>query len=294
MDDSDLGDVLLPKLLRLEDEPVDPNDLAAYVEGTLPPEQHARIAARIERNPEAMLLVRAMEEDRRHQRSMRWRAVALAASVLLAVGLWWIHGRTRAPRQEPLEVQMLAAVINVGEQAPELFEGFAPLDDDALKTKPATTRGGAAWLAPVGTLLEAPSTLRWTNADDSSLVRVTIKGPDTRWSQEVEGDHIAAPTLAPGRYTVTLEALDALGGQSTRAVFEIADDAAREKLARAEEVIRANAEGAVADLLIAHYATWAGFHGRAHAAAAVAQKAGGETGAAAAKLAAHLDVVAPR
>ena len=55
MDDRDLGDVLLSKLVQLEDEHVDPNELAAYVAGTLPAAEHERLAARIERDPEAII-----------------------------------------------------------------------------------------------------------------------------------------------------------------------------------------------------------------------------------------------
>jgi hypothetical protein len=294
VDDRDLGEVLLPKLVRLDDEPVDPNDLAAYVEGSLPADQHAQLATRIERNPEAMMLVRAMEEDQRHARSVRWRALALAASVLLGLGLWWTQGRSRDAREEALDVRLLAAVINLGEQAPETFEGFAPIPDEELRTSASVTRGGAAWTAPTGILLEAPKTLRWRMPDGSSRVRVSLRGPGVDWSQEVDGDQVAAPTLGPGRYVARLEMLDALGAQTTRAVFEIADAEDRARLARAEDAIRANAEGALADLLLAHYATWAGFHGAAHAAAERAATAGGETGAAAAKLVRHLDVIAPR
>ena len=294
MDDRDLGDVLLPKLMQLDEEPIDPNTLAAYVAGTLPSEEHDELAARISRDPEAMMLVRAMEEDARSVNTRRWSVAALAASVLLAVGLWWGSPADDTLDDVDVDSRLLAAAERLGEREPELFGGFEPLTADALESEPAVTRGGATWLAPSGTLLQAPTTLRWKNAPDSTLVRVTLEGAAANWSEEVEGESVAAPPLAPGRYVVRLMPLDALGAQTTRAVFEIASADTRERLARADAALRAEVDDALADLLVAQHAVWAGYFGHARKAAELAAKREGAVAKHAARLLQHLDVVAPR
>lgn len=294
MDDRDLGDMLLPKLMQLDDEPIDPNALAAYVAGTLPADEHDDLAARIARDPEAMMLVRAMQEDARAVTTRRWSVAALAASVLVAVGLWWGGSHEESFDDVDVDVQMLAAAERLVEREPELFGGFFPLGADALKTEERLTRGGAVWHAPTGKLLGAPELLRWVNAADSSLVRVTLAGPATQWSHEVEGTTVAAPALAPGRYVVSLTPLDALGAQTTRAVFEIAGPDARERLVRADEALRAEGGEPLADLLVAQHALWRGYYVHARQAAELAAKQGGRVAEAAARLLTHLDVIAPR
>ena len=294
MDERDIGDVLLPKLVQLEDEPIDPNLMAAYVAGTLPPEQEEELAARIARDPEAMMLARAMQEDARSTRTRRMGFAALAASVLIAVGLWWGGQGDDAGEDMDVDTRLLAAAERLVERQPALFEDFAPLGDDELQRGDHVTRGGLTWIAPRGVLLEPPTEWRWSGAPAGDSVGLQITGPDCEYSKILEGDRAEAEHCGAGRYVVSLTAQNGLGGQSTRAVFEIADKERAANRARAEALIRAELDGPMADLLVAHHAIRGGFLVYARSLVDKAAAGDGAVAEAAAKLRAHLDVVAPR
>lgn len=57
MDDREFQDGLLPKLVRIHDDRLDANTIAAFVDGALSQREAARVAARIARDPDALLLV---------------------------------------------------------------------------------------------------------------------------------------------------------------------------------------------------------------------------------------------
>lgn len=294
MDDRELSGELLPRLIELGAEPVDPNLVAAYVDDALPDAERRTLVPRIESDAEALFIARALEEDRRHARAVRTRIFALAASVVLAVGVWWTHSSGRDAPRPSIVTRMASATQVLKTRAPELFDGFEPLADGDLRRTNGTPRGGATWISPVGVLVEAPAELRWRNAAGSSTVRISLRGPGVDWEREVEGDRVAAPALAPGRYVVRLRALDALAGQEVRRGFEVADDSARAALQRAIASIRAHVDGDLASLLAAHYATRRGFHARARELVEAAASGEADVAAAARALRTHLDAIAPQ
>jgi len=292
MDDRDLREQLLPRIVRLRAESVDPNLLAAYVDGSLSPEEHREVASRIAADPDALLFVRALAADRRRERLAPYRIAAMAAALLLGLGLWWASDHEPAPASPDLTTRLADVGARLAREAPELLADFAPLSGDALRTEGSVTRGGPAWIAPSGLLLQAPHTLRWRNPPGASRVEISLSGPGTNWVREVDGESVDAPALAPGRYVVRLRALDALAGQPIRRVFELADDRTRLRHERALDFVQSRAPADLADLLGAHYAVRARLYEQARPLLRAAIEGGGEAAQAARALDRHLDVVA--
>ncbi len=103
---------------------LDPETLAAYVDGLLPPEERAKVDAEIAADPEnfewLVNTIGAVDDDtiqvlpfqrRRAVRSGVWVLLAAAASALLVVQLqpeWWQH--LRGPQADPRFATLVAAV----------------------------------------------------------------------------------------------------------------------------------------------------------------------------------------
>jgi hypothetical protein len=278
MDDHTFQNRILPRLLQVHQEPLDPNVIAAYVGGTLSEEEKGEAERRLAADPEAALLVRALREDlvdvhgedamahgppapastseaaARPERVVGgWWASAAAAIALFAVGLVAFQlGPT--PRRVDLQTRLTRATRELGQVAPEHFASFTPLEGSELQSLRGAARGGVIWLGPRGVVLEAPREFRWRNPEDGERAEVRLVGPTINWKREVRGNHVAAPELGPGRYVITIRSLDSLAAQSTRRTFEIADAESIARHARAMALIREHAPRDIADVLLAHYA----------------------------------------
>lgn len=290
------ADDVLPGLFAVSEDPIDPNLLAAYVDGSLSELETRRVEARILRDPETLLLVRTLQEGHGRQRSQVWRWVAVAAVVLLVVGLAW---RWRADTGQGggapvpgLEQQLAAAVAALGDDDEAHLADFVVPDRDAWQTQ-TTARGADLVVWPTGVLLTAPDAVRWSTTDGSERFAVHVRGPDLLIRREVEGTSLDLPHLAPGRYTVSLRSLDALAGQPVKRRFEVADDETRARHAEALAHIGARADERTRDLLVAWYALQHRLFVPAREALARAARGPAEVRTEAARALAHLDAIAP-
>ncbi len=265
MDERQFADRLLPRLLEVDAQPPDPNLVAAYVAGTLDAETRRRVARSIEVDPESMFLVRALRADRRRT-NVRRALFSIAAVALAAVGLG-IAMRGRESRLDSVDDRLVAAVASLRERAPDLFGTFALLSAESSPLGPAVVRGGGAITWPVGVMLAQPSEVRWRAAAGATRVHVTVLGTGFEWSVDADGDRHALPRLAPGRYVVSLRALDALAGQESRGTFVVASELESARHRRAYEAIAANASPELRALLEAHYAARQGLYAEAKRAA---------------------------
>ncbi len=291
MDDRELEEQLLPKLVQVHGEPIDPNLLAAYADGALSEEEHAEVGRRIAADPDALLLVNALQEDRSRATTRNWSLVALAASVLIAVGVWSIDW---SGNREPLDLdsRLARAVATLSDTDGSAFADFNLVGAEEMRAQPAVTRGGPQWLGPLGLLLDAPSELRWRNPPGATRVEIQVLATGFRWKRQVEGEHHAAPELAPGSYVVTLRALDALAGQKIRRAFEIVTLERRATLERALATIRAKTADDLEDLVVAHYLLRNRLYADAATAARSAQAQSGRVSEAATALLEHVEAVA--
>ncbi len=63
MDEEEFNDNFFWRLLLLLDEPVDPNTVAAFVDGQLTERELIQTAIRIARDPDTLLLVLALQDS---------------------------------------------------------------------------------------------------------------------------------------------------------------------------------------------------------------------------------------
>jgi hypothetical protein len=263
---------LVEQLVRAGTAP-NPNAVAAGADG----QRHRPEVARLDRDPEAVLLLRVLARERSRKRRVLWGGGALAACVLAGLLLFVPRGDEARPPRASLGERLLAAVAALKGEDPLRFGSFALAAEEDLAATSGVMRGGAAWLAPRGTLWSPPRTLRWRRPDGMGRVALTLKGPGVNWQQEVEGDAVDAPPLRSGRFVVTLRVLDGLAGQTIRRSFVVADDAQRAAYEDARTLWKSRTRSDLHDLLEAHYAYAAGFFERALDAARRADAAGVNT-----------------
>ena len=269
---------------------IDPNLIAAYVDGGLSPAERLSLERRMAADPEAQLLLRTMRE-RRNPAAVWLPIAAMAAAVLVGFLMWSKRGDEPALT---LEERLGSVVASLRTDATEPFGEFALLSDDELTSGPSTRRGAVAWLHPRGLLLEAPSELRWTNPEDGAEMRVSLRGPGMKWTRDVEGSSVDVPALTPGRYVATLQSLDSLAGQKLRRTFVVADETERAELERAIALIRSKADDDIQDLVIAHFALRTRLYDVARAAATRATQGVGDVKSAAQRLVEHIEVIQGR
>jgi hypothetical protein len=256
---------------------LDPNEVAAYVAGRLTSEERASFEARAAADPEAQLLLRTLRRDAAPRRAVAWAWAGAAAAVLLVVGgtAWIVARRPLAPTEVAgVPERLVAAAADLARADPTSFDAFAPYRSDELVPAKSVTRGGVRWLAPRGTVLAAPTELRWSHPPRGGPVDVSIEGPDLAWSQAFAEERAPAPPLPPGRYVVTIRALASLAGNETRAGFVVAGADLRAEVERAATTIRRHAPPDLADLLLAHWALRRDLREEARAAAARAAEHG--------------------
>ncbi|MGE0192697.1 MAG: hypothetical protein AB7T63_11735 [Planctomycetota bacterium] len=265
---------------------VDPNLVAAAVDGVIGEHERQRLDALVHADPETLLLVRALRDERRRARRRPWLlagaggAVAVAAVLAVLLG-----GRGASPvAQRPLRERLATVVAQLHAEHPDRF---ATMDPASLleARRPGTTRGaGTAWLAPRGLTLTPPAVLRWSLPAGSTRMRVEVKGGAVRFQRDVDGAQMDAPSLAAGRYVVTLTPLDGLTRQSVRSAFEVLDDEGRKAWDAEVAAVRAAASDDVADLLVALWAAQRGLVDVARDMGTRAAAAPGEVGDAARRL----------
>lgn len=291
MDEKAFRDDLLPRLLALDAGPPDPNLVAAWVDGTLPEAERRRLERQLAVDPEAAMLAAALKADRRRARRRRL-VLAVAAGLLACVGVGWAVARRGDGAGPGLEARLVAAADRLAAEDPARFAGFRPLAAAELAA-PASRRGGAVLLAPVGVGLAPPTEAAWRLPAGATRARVTLEGATPAWSVEVEGGRVALPRCGPGRHVLRVEALDGLGGQPVRGAFVVATEAEAAGHRAALARIDAAGLGDGTDLLAAHYAVRHALYAEARARVARAARAP-VAAAAAADLERHLDALAPR
>ena len=270
---------------------LDPNLIAAYIDGGLSPAERLALERRIAADPEAQLLARALQE-RSGRRALWLPVAAIAAAVLVGVLVW---ARRDATTPATLDERLASVVAALRTEGGEPFADFAVLSDDELTTVTGSKRGGGgAWLHPRGLLMGAPQTLRWRRPDGCDRVHVTVRGPGVNWAQDVEGAEVAAPPLAAGRFVVTMRALDSMEGQLLRRSFVVVDEAERAGLEKALQTIRAKAPDDLEDLVVAHFAARQRLYDIARASAQRAVDRGGNAKSASERLLQHLTVIQGR
>ncbi len=253
MPDTNDRDRFLGRVLEMQEGQLDPNLVAAYVDGALSQDEHDHVGRRLAADPEAMLIVRDLRGARRRQR-MTWTLVAAAAVVLVALAIRLGVGGEAGPGLD-FDARLTLASAGLKTAEPERFAEFAILTDEELAVTSSIPRGGTTtWLGPVGLLLDAPTAFQWRLPEGAHAVRLTVAGEGTRWEEVVESDRVGAPPLPPGRYVVTLRPLGALAGQPLRRTFEVASPDVRAHHREATSSILANAPPDLAGILVAHYA----------------------------------------
>ena len=280
-------DDVLRRVLRRQGE-VDPSVLAAYLDGSLPAAERLKFERLLAANPEAQLLLREARQRRPGKPTV---LLAVAALVMVAVGVaWWTWGRSPTTPRQGLAARMAQASAQL-QGAHGSLRDFQPLADDELRTAPAVRRGTGAWRGPRGTLLHAPEQLRWTLPAGATRVAVTVDGPTGPWRQVVGGDHIRAPTFAPGHYAVSMRPLDSLAGQVVRSSFVVLNERERTRFKEAMQVIRTKLDDDIEDLVVAHFSIRRGAYAAARSALARAAQGKAEIQERARALSTHLDAL---
>ena len=292
MDDREFERLLLPKMLAAAESPIDDNLIAAYIDGDLDRAEREKVELSMQRDPTLRLHIEAMQAEAPTTRRALWPLVAVAAAVLVAVGVWQLLPRTAQPLP-PLDVRLATLTATLREGEPALFPDFEILGSDELLETAASTRGGLTWVAPRGLLLARPTKLHWSNPPDSSRVEITIKGPDIEWAKVVDGNEVEAPVLWPGRFRVTIRSLDSFAGQKLRRSFEIANDDVFGRHAQALEELKRHAAPDLLPLAKAHYLLRHRLYALAREQAELAARGSGDRAEHAQRLLRHLDVVAP-
>ncbi|MDJ0521788.1 MAG: hypothetical protein QNJ90_06900 [Planctomycetota bacterium] len=247
-------DQVMQQLVRASGTGPDANAVAAAADGARGTPEVARLA----RDPEAVLLLRGLARERRRKKRVLWSGVGLAACVLVGVVIALFQGDPQtAP--DPMATRLEAALVTLKERDAERFADFALAREEDLDATSGVLRGGAAWIAPRGKLLEPPRRLRWRRPDGIGRVAITLDGPGVSWKQSIEADELDAPQLGSGRFVVTLRVLDGLAGQTIRRAFVVVDESQREAYAEARAIWKAHAEADLHALLEAHYAFGSGY-----------------------------------
>ena len=267
-------------------EGLDPKLVAAAVDGVIDDHDRRRLEALVHADPETLLLVRALRDERRRARRRPWLLAGAGGAVVAAVLTVVLLTGTRAePETQPaLQARLATAVARLRAEHPDRFAALGREVVSSLAPRGVTRGAGAAWLGPRGVVLAAPSDFEWRLPQGSTRVRIEISGPDTSFQREVEGSRLAAPPLGAGRYVVQLVPLDGLARQAVRSAFTVLDDDERRAWEADVDAFRAVASADVADLLVAMWARERGLLEVARSTSERAAAAGGELGEAAERL----------
>ena len=165
-----------------EQEGLDPNLIAGFIEGRLADDERERVIEQLDRSPtaraqlsEARALVGAeASAPTASAGTSAWRWVAAAAAVLLAVGgsivLW---ARSDPSADEPT---LSARVAQLRDRDPTIFRDFQLVPENAMMRSIAVERGGLVVMAPRGALLRAQlPAIRWSEAAGARAFRVRVR-----------------------------------------------------------------------------------------------------------------------
>ncbi len=255
---------------RLPDEGL----IAGYVEGRLTPEMHSAVEAQLLASTEGRALVAELSSilERRDgqgapallERRGSWRALAIAAVLLLGVGAWlYATGAFRSEADPGPDARLLTAAAALTRHAPALFDDFRPLGAGERAGGTADVlRGGIQAYLPQGRTLEARPTFRWRPVAGATRYDVEVLDDrggvvyavsSTGSQVDYAADH---ESLERGRTYVWEVSTDEgpLGRVTGRRSFHVASEA---EAARFEQARRQIAEHAPQDLravLLSHVA----------------------------------------
>ena len=246
-------DERIAALLRRKSD-VDASTMAAYVEGSLPASKRIKLERRLAADPEAQLLLREIHAKRMPiARGAKIPVLGVvAATVLVATGVFFWTQRGSAQAAD-FDTRIARVVASLRASPVDSMRGFSLATDDELSSD-SVMRGGGQWMNPRGSLLEAPRQLRWKLPEGATECAVELRGPNVHWQRMHSGESMKAPTLAPGRYTVSMRATDGLARQVVRAQFVVLDaDAAQATKDVLTHIARESGDAAVSDVIAAHY-----------------------------------------
>lgn len=267
-------DQFLRTLIEAAGERLDPNTIAAAADR----QAYRPEVAGLRRDPEAVLVMRQLARGPARRRRLLGSGAALAACVVVGAVLWVLR-QDRLPGPERVATRLARAVEDLRSAHPAQFHGLTCETPATRDTPSGHMRGGALWLGPRGTVLQSTAVLRWRNPASASGMLVTLKGPGRNLRRAVEGESLQISALSPGRYVVTLRALDGFAGQTLRRTFRVAAEAERAHYDSARALWQTNTSPDLHDLIEAHYALSTGFHEAARAAARRAAERDGRAAA---------------
>ncbi len=252
---------------------IDADLLAGYAEGRLGAEERDAVEARLVHDEDARALLLELRDAlpaggadaapvavAPHVR--RWPLVAVAAVVILAVGVLWVFGSGEDPEPSRGLGRLLAAADALAAEHPERFGDLrAGIEAEGASVSIPVERGSLVVLLPRGEVLSTRPVLQWSaiaGAERYELRVATEAGEDartytattTRFALPDDG-----PPLTPGgRYLLEVRAQGVFGATEATGMFRVADLIAREDAEGAVEAIHAAAQGMERDLLLAFYA----------------------------------------
>jgi len=189
--------------------------------------------------------------DARERRRRSLAAWAVAAGMLLAVGLGFVAMRRGEGPATPTtpEGRLVAAAARLVRAAPDDLAGFRPADAAERRTEGADVhRSGLEIEMPAETLLTPTPTFRWSATAASPFTVVVADGDGQEvWRRTSDLATMPYPMdaqpLAAGAYVLEVSARGPLGETTATRAFRVASEAER---AAWERVVKA-AETAVPD-----------------------------------------------
>ena len=195
------------------------------------------------------------------RRGRRFPAIAaVAAAALLAVGLWALLG-DRTSDDPSAYARLEASARALATETPDVFEGFTPLSEEALRERPSETqRGGLTLLAPRGAILDGTPTMHWQGGPEGVRYRVTVRDDEGALALDTTTDASplawpegVAPLTGGARYVVRVQAVDTATLLYGARSFATLDVETKARYERGLSLIDARG-GPDAEVLAAHWA----------------------------------------
>ena len=184
-----------------------------------------RDVARDARPPSVALLGDVGTDDAPSRRRWGWAPFAIAAALLLAIGVRWVHGPEGAP------VSLASAWAAVTADAPDLA-AQGPLTAAELLVTASPLRGGLVLKGPSGTVLSTSVEFDWEAVPGAAAATVVVA--DTAGDEVLRRTTDAPPVRLAGAgsalrrgtaYVWTLSVQGPRGRVEAARAFRVADDA---------------------------------------------------------------------